>query len=125
MRHEDVWGSLDQRWRGREPAVGWRRLKRPLLRVGAVLLLLLLLGAGYVETGFSLRTSTLIAEAVGECRDRGNALSEHGCAPAVWEACHAEYPDADVICELDEDDTIYRGLSNGRLWGGVGVDIIL
>lgn len=91
MKHEDVWGSLDERWKGKEPAVGWRRLKRPLLRAGAVVLLLLLLGAGYVETGFSLRTSTLIDEAVRECRDRENALSEHNCAPAVWEACHAEY----------------------------------
>lgn len=104
MRHEDVWGSLDERWRGREPAVGWRRLKRPLLRVGAVVVLLLLLGAGYVETGFSLRTSTLIAEAVRECRDRGNALSEHDCAPAVWEACHAEYPDAELGFSNGLDD---------------------
>ena len=96
MKHEDVWGSLDERWRGKEPAVGWRRLKRPLLRVGAVVLLLLLLGEGYVETGFSLRISTLIDEAVRECRDRENALSEHNCAPAVWEACHAEYPSAEL-----------------------------
>lgn len=91
MRQEDVWGSLDERWKGREPAAVWRRFRKPLLRVGAVLLLLLLLGAGYVETGFALRTSTLIDEAVKECRDRGNALSEQNCAPAIWKVCHLEY----------------------------------
>lgn len=91
MRQEDVWGSLDERWKGREPATVRRRFRRPLLRVGAVLLLLLLLGAGYVETGFALRTSTLIDEAVKECRDRGNALSEQNCAPVIWKACHLEY----------------------------------
>ena len=98
MRHEDVWGSLDERWKGREPAgwwlKRWRRFRRPLLRVGAVVLLLSLLGSGYVETGFSLRTSTLIDEAAEQCRDRENSLSRHGCAPAIWRICHLEYPNS-------------------------------
>lgn len=98
MKHEDVWGSQDERWKGKEPAgwwlKRWRRFRRPLLRVGAMVLLLQLLGAGYLETGFSLRTSTLIDEAAEQCRDRENSLSRQGCAPAIWRICHLEYPNS-------------------------------
>lgn len=88
MKQEQIWGSLDDIWRERKP-VSWQR--RWLIRVLAVVSLLLLLGSGYKETGFSLRTSTLISEAVKECRDVRGALSEHSCAPAVWRACHVGF----------------------------------
>lgn len=88
MKQEQIWGSLDDIWKERKPV---SRQRRWLVRVLAVVSLLLLLGGGYKETGFSLRTSTLISEAVKECRDVGGALSEHSCAPAVWRACHVGF----------------------------------
>ena len=91
MKQEDIWGSLDDRWKGASRG-RWRKSKKALVRTLAVVLLLQLLGAGYVETGFSERTSTLIDEAVRDCRDMATSLSEQNCAPLLWRACHAEYP---------------------------------
>lgn len=91
MRQEDVWGSLDDWWKGASEK-RWRKSKKVLVRTLAVALLLQLLGAGYVETGFSERTSALIDEAVRDCRDLETSLSEQSCAPSLWRACHAEYP---------------------------------
>lgn len=88
MKQEQIWGSLDDIWKERKPV---SRQRKWLIRVLAVVSLLLLLGGGYKETGFSLRTSTLISEAIKECRDVGGALSEHSCAPAVWKACHVGF----------------------------------
>lgn len=98
MRHEDVCGYLDERWKGREPAVGWSRLKRPLLRVEAVLLLLQLLRADYEETGFSSQALTLINEAVEQiCRNMVNNTIRH-CTAAYLKQIVCLWQQLPSIC---------------------------
>lgn len=84
MRHEDVWGSLDERWGSGVPV---KRFKRYFWRGFALACLVLLFGAFTAPPSMPLWLADSVGNAAKSCAEAMELPQENDCSQTVWTAC--------------------------------------